>query len=343
MKNEKNAWIIHTFIWLLLLIIPYASTDQVFNLLDPASDVKYFLFCLILSLVLISAFYSNYCFLIPRYLLPGKHKHYFSLLLLAVITVFSISGLLFLYFFKGNGSSAIIVGNPIVEKLVPIIITNAISLWFLAIVSSILLEFSNKLKRAESERLSAQIAFLRSQINPHFLFNTLNNIYAMAIDTSPKAADMIDRLSEMMRYTMKHAQQDFVRLDDEIKFIGNFIELQRVRLNNNVKLTYSGLQSIPSLKIAPMLLIPFIENAFKYGVNPEQKSHIKIEITLNNGSLRLTVLNKKVTLQQDISHSSGLGIANTRNRLDLIYPSKNSLEINDNVKVFCVSLKISLQ
>jgi sensor histidine kinase YesM len=210
-------------------------------------------------------------------------------------------------------------------------------------VASILLAINNRLKQTEKEKLSAQIASLKSQINPHFLFNTLNNIYATVIDISPKTAEMVDRLSEMMRYTMKDTQQDFVPLEDEINYIDNFIELQKLRLDKSVKLEYSHLENIPALQIAPMLLIPFIENAFKHGVNSEQKSHIKIEITINKTGLQLSVLNNKVNVQRDISESSGLGIENTRHRLNLIYPSKHLLVINDTEKEFYVSLHINVQ
>jgi LytS/YehU family sensor histidine kinase len=174
-------------------------------------------------------------------------------------------------------------------------------------------------------------------------FNTLNNIYATAMDTSPKAADMVDKLSEMMRYTMKDTQQDFVLLEDEINYINNFIELQKLRLDRSVKLEYCSLENIPAFRIAPMLLIPFIENAFKHGVNSEQKSRIKIEITMNKKEFQLRVVNNKVNVQQDISERSGLGIINTNHRLNLIYPSKHLLVIHDTDKEFSVSLHINLQ
>lgn len=332
MKAKRFTFTIHALVWVLLLVIPYVSTDQVFTLLDPASDMKYLLQCLTLSTVLIIAFYFNYLFLIPRYLHAKRYWHYFSLLLLAIATVLAVSGVLFLFFFTNLNPGPSAGTDPLIEKLIPVIITNAILLWFLAIVSSILWTVYNRLKQTESERLSAQIASLRSQINPHFLFNTLNNIYATAIDTSPKAADMIDKLSEMMRYTMKDIQQDRVWLEDEINYISNFIELQKLRLDRSVKQEYSCLENIPPLRIAPMLLIPFIENAFKHGVNPEQKSRIKIEMAMNKTGFQLSVINSKVDIQQDIFERSGLGIGNTKNRLNLIYPSKHLLVINDTQK-----------
>lgn len=341
MKIKRFAIAVHALVWILLLIIPYVSTDQIFGSLYPESDTKYLLLSVALSAVLLIIFYFNYFLLIPRFLLAKKYWLYCLFLLMAIVTAFLILSAIFSL--SDFSSETLAQKHPASEKIIPVIIINAISLWLLAIVSSILWTVYNRLKQTESEKLSAQIASLKSQINPHFLFNTLNNIYATAIDDSPKAADMVDKLSEMMRYTMKDIQQDFVLLEDEINYISNFIELQKIRLDRSVKLEYHSLDDIPPLKIAPMLLIPFIENAFKHGVNSEQKSRIKVEITMNNNEVQLKVLNNKVNVQRDISERSGLGIENTKHRLNLIYPSKNMLVINDTEKEFFVSLYINLQ
>jgi LytS/YehU family sensor histidine kinase len=293
------------------------------------------------SAVLIMTFYFNFLFLIPRYLLKEKYWLYFLLLLLTIALVLLMTGSIF--FFSDFNPEKLAKLNPAIEKIIPVIIINAVSIWLLTIISSVVWAAYNRLKQAESEKLSAQIASLKSQINPHFLFNTLNNIYATAIDTAPIAADMVDKLSGMMRYTMKDTQQDFVLLEDEINYIDNFIALQKLRLDRSVKLDYSTLQYVPSLQIAPMLLIPFIENAFKHGVNAEQKSNINIALTINKTELRLSVVNNKVNVQRDISEGSGLGITNTWHRLNLIYPSKHLLVINDTEKEFSVSLHINLQ
>lgn len=341
MNAKRFNFALHGLVWVLLLFLPYASTDQVFRALDPASDFRYLVLCFGLSTILLGTFYINYFILIPNYLLREKYWHYFSFLSMAIILVFTVSGGLF--FFPDFNAKTLVTTDPLIEKLIPVIVINAISLWFLAIVSSILGMGYIRLKQTESEKLSAQIASLKSQINPHFLFNTLNNIYASAIETAPVAADMIDKLSEMMRYTMKDTQRDWVLLEYEINYIDNFIELQKLRLDRSVKLEYRSLEKIPYLQIAPMLLIPFIENAFKHGVNSEQKSHIKIETMMNKTEFQLKVVNNKVRIQRDTSERSGLGIENTTHRLNLIYPAKHLLVIHDTEKEFSVSLHINLQ
>ena len=341
MKVNRVAAAMHALVWVLLLVIPYVPTDQVFNALDPSSDRKYLLLCLALSSLLLVIFYINYFLLIPRYLLAKRYWTYFGALLLAIL----LAGAFFLgiLYLSDFNSLRALNTNPVIEKVLPVIIVNALLLWSLSIVSSILWTIYNRLRQTESEKLSAQIASLKSQINPHFLFNTLNNIYAIAIDTSPRAADMVDKLSEMMRYTMKETQQDFVLLEDEINYISNYIELQKLRLDRSVRLEYDCPDAIPPLRIAPMLLIPFIENAFKHGVNSEQKSRIRIGMQVSSTEFQLSVVNNKVNVQRDISERSGLGIENTRHRLNLIYPSRHLLTIHDNEKDFIVSLHINLQ
>jgi len=213
----------------------------------------------------------------------------------------------------------------------------------ISIITSTLLAVNNRLKQTEAEKFSAQIASLKSQINPHFLFNTLNSIYATAIDTSPKAADMLDKLSEMMRYTMKGTQKDFVSLEGEVNYIGNYIELQKIRLDKEIKLDYTFKGNFSAHQIAPMLLMPFIENAFKHGVNAEQRSHVKIELIIEENELHLLVSNRKVEMQKETSEQSGLGIENTKHRLQLTYPAKHLLSIIETENDFLVSLHIRLK
>lgn len=341
MKTRPLIIAIHALVWVLLLVIPYISTDQIFHLLVPGSGAKYLLLSVALSSVLILGFYFNYYFLIPRFLLAEKYLLYFFLLFLALAATISVSGPLFSFF--DFNPEAMVRTNPMVEKILPVIFINTLSLWFLSIVLSVLWTVYNRLKQTEKEKLSSQIASLKAQINPHFLFNTLNNIYGTAIDTSPKAADMVDKLAEMMRYTMKDTQQDFVLLEDEINYISNYVELQKIRLDRSVELEYFDMVYVPAVQIAPMLLIPFVENAFKHGVNPEQKSRIRIEMRMNNSEFQMSVVNNKVSTHHYVSERSGLGIENTKHRLHLIYPSKHLLVINDTPKEFSISLYIHLQ
>jgi LytS/YehU family sensor histidine kinase len=233
--------------------------------------------------------------------------------------------------------------NPVLIKIKPIFRANTFLMLIISILASISLTINNHLRQLEKEKLVAQISSLKLQINPHFLFNTLNNIYATAIDTSPRTADMVDKLSEMMRYTMKENQNDFVPLEGEINYLNNYIELQKLRLESKIIFEYTVDGDFTELLIAPMLLIPFVENAFKHGLNSEQDSNIKINIKVNESELDFLVANNKVNIQSNIKeNSSGLGIENTKHRLSLIYPSKHLLTIKETENDFTVSLHINL-
>jgi sensor histidine kinase YesM len=339
MKNLFITISIHVIAWGFLLMVPFFSTYQVFKSFTPIDNIS-FVPIIILSLLLIVIFYFNYFVLIPKFLLLKKYLIYIITLLFSIVTAFILSGVILNL--SGLNPDDLKNINPALVKIGPILKANTFLLLIISILASISLTINNHLRQLEKERLVAQISSLKSQINPHFLFNTLNNIYATAIDTSPRTADMVDKLSEMMRYTMKETQNDFVPLEGEINYLNNYIELQKLRLESKIKFDYTVEGDYSELQIAPMLLIPFVENAFKHGVNSEQNSNIRINIKANESELHFLVANKKVNVQSDTSEHNGLGIENTKHRLDLIYPSKHLLTIKETENDFIVSLHINL-
>jgi sensor histidine kinase YesM len=340
MKNFFITISIHIIAWGLLLMVPFLSTYQVIKSFAPTANIS-FIPVIISSLFLIAIFYFNYFVLIPKFLLLKKYLLYIITLVLSVVTAFVLSEVFFNLFGVNPGNIASI--NPILIKIEPVMRANAFLMLTISILASISLTINDHLRQLEKEKLVAQISSLKSQINPHFLFNTLNNIYATALDTSPRTADMVERLSEMMRYTMKESQNDFVPLEEEINYLNNFIELQKLRLESKIKFDYSVEGDFTELQIAPMLLIPFVENAFKHGVNSEQDSNIRINIKATESELHFLVANNKVKIQSNIKENrSGLGIENTKHRLSLIYPSKHLLTIKETENDFIVSLHINL-
>ena len=340
MKNLFIKISIHIIAWGLLLMVPFLSTYQVIKSFAPTDNIS-LVPIIILSLFLIIIFYFNYFVLIPKFLLLKKYWLYISLLVFSIVTGFVLSGLFFNLFGVNPDNIASI--NPVLIKIEPVMRANTFLMLIISILSSISLTINNHLRQLEKEKLVAQISSLKSQINPHFLFNTLNNIYATAIDTSPRTADMVDKLSEMMRYTMKESQNDFVPLEEEINYLNNFIELQKLRLESKIKFDYSVEGDFTELQIAPMLLIPFVENAFKHGVNSEQNSNIRINIKADETELHFLVTNNKVKNQSNPNEHNGLGIENTKHRLALIYPSRHLLTIKETEHDFMVSLHINLQ
>jgi sensor histidine kinase YesM len=215
-------------------------------------------------------------------------------------------------------------------------------LFIIVFFVSLLAKISQKWKKTEKEKLNAELLFLKAQINPHFLFNTLNSIYSLAIDKSDYTPTAIVKLSGMMRYVISEASGDLVTLEKEINYISDYIELQRLRLGDTVNLHYKVEGLSAGKKIAPLLLMPAIENAFKHGVNPEENSDISVRITIREYSLELCVRNRKVT-HAGSDEPSGLGLTNTRNRLNLMYASRHEFQIRDNDQEFVVSLVISFR
>ena len=198
-------------------------------------------------------------------------------------------------------------------------------------------------KAVETEKLNTELSFLKSQINPHFFFNTLNNIYALAVVGSDKTAPTIMKLSAIMRYILTDTQNDTVPLENEVNFITNFIDLQRVRLTNKVTVSFTTEGIICNQQIAPLLFIPFIENAFKYGVSTKENSTITITLKATNTTVYLFVSNTVVRADNGILDATGIGINNVKRRLDLLYPKAHILQITNNETFFFVTLEITIK
>jgi sensor histidine kinase YesM len=196
--------------------------------------------------------------------------------------------------------------------------------------------------RAEEEKLHAQLAYLKTQINPHFLFNILNSIYALALERSDRTAGAIVKLSSMMRYVLLEAGRDRVLLEQEIIYLTDYVGLQKTRFEDSLELEFEITGHPEGKTIAPLLLIPFIENAFKHGVNPEQPSAILIRIDIRETEIRLQVNNKKVDVKPQLPGPAGLGINNTRQRLGILYPGRHTLTITDETTDFQVLLTLQL-
>lgn len=206
---------------------------------------------------------------------------------------------------------------------------------------SISIQTASRLRQIETNQLQTELRQLRAQIQPHFLFNTLNSIYALALRSDEQTADTVVKLSEFMRYTIRDAHRDRVPLTNEIDYIGNYIDLQKARLRDAVTVDYRLDGPVQALQIAPLLLFSFIENAFKYGVNPDESSLIRIHIAIDDNRLRLDVFNNKVNISQ-LDTSTGIGLQNARLRLQLLYPDAHTLLIDDAAAHFHVNLHLTL-
>jgi two-component system LytT family sensor kinase len=194
--------------------------------------------------------------------------------------------------------------------------------------------------KAEAEKANAELSFLKAQINPHFLFNTLNNIYTLSITDSEHTSDSIMKLSNIMRYVTDEVSEDFVLLQDEINCVNDYIDLQRLRLGKKTTVDFKITGSITHQRIAPLILIPFVENMFKYGISKQEESTLKIELITEGQTITFCCENKIFNNQAKNPERVGVGIANTKQRLEYIYPKKHLLSIDEKNNIFRVKLTL---
>jgi two-component system, LytTR family, sensor kinase len=199
----------------------------------------------------------------------------------------------------------------------------------------------NEKKALENANLNAEVNFLRSQINPHFLFNTLNSIYSQAHNKSESTEYSILKLSELLRYVLYDSGDSKVELAKDIQYINNYIDLQRMRLSSKITINYSVNGPLQGLMIAPLLLMTFIENAFKHGISYAHSSVINIQIRVFEETLTLLVSNPVV--ETNSFAPGGLGLKNVTRRLDLLYPGKFQLDVQHNDSLHIVNLKLNLK
>ncbi len=193
----------------------------------------------------------------------------------------------------------------------------------------------------ENEKVNSELQFLKTQLNPHFLFNSLNAIYTLSVKKSGDTSEAIIALSELMRYMLYEADKDKVPLGKELEYIKNYVQLQRLRLSDssNVKLRISGEER--NKEIPPLLFISFIENAFKYGTDYEGKTYVDISFFIQNGSIFFKVENK-IGVHRKNDKNSGVGLENIKNRLKLLYADSHDLRIKEEGGTYVVQLVLNL-
>lgn len=203
-----------------------------------------------------------------------------------------------------------------------------------------------RMQEMEAKQLKAELNLLKSQVNPHFLFNTLNNLFSIAQkNKDDETADGLLKLSQLMRYMIYESNVELVSLEKEITYIKNFIELQKLRFDNPelLKVNLQITNNFKSIFICPMILIPFIENAFKHGLSVEDHNMIDISLAIENKTLKLKVKNAISNLNTGTDKkNSGIGLDNVKRRLNLVYPNRHVLSINSDKEFFYVDLKIEL-
>ncbi|UFH55747.1 sensor histidine kinase [Spirosoma sp. KNUC1025] len=287
--------------------------------------------------LMVGVFYFNSQWLVPRLFLQGQTGRFITALLgivclvLAVIWFleysFNLSVLMHRAFHPHGG------GHPksfgwIQPTLFTIILVLGISTSIA--MSQKWQDEANFRTALEQAKTTSELSFLKAQINPHFFFNTLNNIYALTLLDVEMAREALHRLSRMMRYVLYETQSGTTLLSKEIAFLSDYIQLMQLRLTDKVSVTLDTPSPLHDQPIAPMLFLPFVENAFKHGVSTLDPSWIRISIQQHDRQLFLDVRNTLFSQKpQSLEVGNGIGLVNTRRRLDLLYPGQYALEIDD--------------
>jgi hypothetical protein len=195
--------------------------------------------------------------------------------------------------------------------------------------------------QAQQEKITAELQLLKAQVHPHFLFNTLNNIYSFSLDGSPKTPELILKLSSLLSYVLYDCKAEEVRLEKEVEILKDYIHLEKERYGDKIEISWTVEGDISDNFISPLLMLPFLENAFKHGASEQiEKPWMGVDISVANNILKFKITNSK---NEYISHSNnGIGINNVKKRLEFLYPGKYELKINDEGDFFAVSLMVKL-
>jgi hypothetical protein len=220
----------------------------------------------------------------------------------------------------------------------------AFTLFFLPIPFLILVWVYDQwkwLKTLKADKSKAELELLKTQINPHFFFNTLNNLYSLTVKHSDKAPEVILKLSEMMRYTIYEGKKEFVPLREEVTYLENYIELHKIRYQKKVNIEFIHSTENED-QVAPLLFIILLENAFKHGVESlADSAYVKMNLSSSNNNIHFKIENNYEPME--INEAEGIGLENLKRRLELIYPKTHELNIHRTTKIFAVDLKISHQ
>jgi hypothetical protein len=326
--------IVHLSLWFFFIIVPLLS---ILPLIVDNSAVQ-FHYILVTSLasgvLMIGIFYLNYLYLFPKFFLRRKRFQYVLGILLAL-------GVSILIIRITRVSLQDFVNERPVEQSIYFFGYGIFRLVLVVFVSGSLVVYE-RLQTALKDRLQAENSFLRAQINPHFLFNTLNGIYSMIVQNQDGAAKSVERLSSIMRFVTNEVEKDRINLEKEVEYINNYIELQRFRLTEKVTIEYSAKGDFSSAQIIPFVLISFVENAFKYGVSTELDCVIELEIELSGNLFSFKLANDKIGREIETS-SDGIGLKNTMQRLSTAYGARYSLHIDDSEDRYAVNLTIDLE
>lgn len=331
----------HTLFWLGLLLLlttiewESRSSDQSFFFTLTNEVVNVCFYAVIV--------YFNTAYLLPNYLSKNKFLTYCGLLLLATILLTPLKMIVFYFKFEDQpAAQASLIRNQNWYFVFMFLFGAGSSV--VKIITDWVRSVREK-QELETRTMQTELRFLKSQINPHFLFNTLNSLYALTLKKSDKAPEIVIKLSEMMRYMLYECNEKQVLLSNEVHYIRNYLDLEKLRQGQNVDIRLEVSGQISDQKIAPLMFIPFIENSFKHGLhNNISNAFVHMHLTVNEQRIEFICKNSKSEALplQEHRRSGGIGLVNVRRRLDILYPAHYSLKIDDTPHTYAVTLCLDL-
>lgn len=334
--QQKREIAIHIGIWLTILLLPYlvSSADEGYRIGGlPAA------FFVLAGLIHAGIFYFNAFYLYPKLARGWRWWLYIPCAIAAIMASFALKYQIVAHFFPEvvlRSAAGLIFG--------PSVLVFAASIVYRRVSDGIRRERARK--EYEAQQLAAELKLLRSQVNPHFLFNVLTNMVALARQRSDQLEDALLRLADLMRYMTYDTQAKQVNLQQETDYLKSYIELQKLRFSDGMRIELDIQMDTDAgrLSVEPMIMIPFVENAFKHGASRLDEPYILIRLEAANGFLTLTVANPYDAYPDETKDgNSGIGLENVRTRLKLIYPDKHTLVIDDRNQVFTVTLNLDLR
>ena len=335
---------LHVLFWLAYYLVNTLRWGSYFD--DYAYSLRSNLVEFPLHIVLV---YFNLYFLLPR-LIPRNVTGYVASLALSVALVSFVRILLTYEFVTTDIYRESIRGGHSLFDLNYFIAVYIGELYVIGLTTAIKLTIDwvraqRRTQELERRNQETELSFLRSQVQPHFFFNTLNNLYYLTLEKSSKAPDTILKLSELMSYVIYKGKEDEVSLHDEIIHIQNYVDLEKIRYGDKLEVDIGITGKIENKALPPLLLLPFVENSFKHGINlKDGKIPIGIDLRVKNSTLDFSVTNQKsLTYKKNqVTRRTGIGIYNTKRRLDILFGDRYQYEINETPDKYSVNLKLPL-
>lgn len=340
-KTIQNKVIQHTLFWCtsyFILLNLFAGSGQI--------QTIEFIYTAIFHVFLIIGVYLNLIILIPKFLSRKKFLLYFICLLPVIagcsqlnIVIFDklINYVLPGYYFISNYDFFDLLKFTIVYIGISSLFKFSKG-WFL------LSDANRRLSELQKEKAESELKALKGQINPHFLFNSMNSIYSLALNRSDKTPEIVLKLSDIMRYIIYEANTDFVDLSKEVNYLKDYIDLQKLRTDNRATIKFEILGSLNNVKIAPLLFFPLVENSFKHGIKGSTgKSFVNIELVVDSPNIKFSIENNKGSIDNvERKEYKGIGLDNVKKRLEMTYPKKHELNIRETDDTFKVELLVDV-